>query len=183
MVLFGRSVTRSPVQCTHPKHGTGRTIGRNAGNPSPSAREPSSLRPQGPRCPEAEPATRNGRGLFLWLQSSRSAVVTGRRAARTAGNKPPMNPIASAHFRPVHSSSGVTRRWTASRPTEPASHRRRVVVVEEQPRPPNTHRPRRPRIRLAQCPARAESFPIPPGPAIERASADHELTAITQVTS
>ena len=33
------------------------------------------------------------------------------RAARTAGNRPPMKPIASAHLMPVHNSSGVTRNW------------------------------------------------------------------------
>src|SRR5579875_253058 len=43
--------------------------------------------------------------------SSRSAVVTGNRAARTAGNSPPTKPIASAHFKPFHTSSGVTRNW------------------------------------------------------------------------
>ena len=41
-------------------------------------------------------------------QSSRSAVVTGNLAARNAGNNPPMNPIASAHFNPLHTSAGDT---------------------------------------------------------------------------
>lgn len=41
-------------------------------------------------------------------QSSRNAVVTGTRAARNAGNNPPMNPMASAHLIPVHKSSGLT---------------------------------------------------------------------------
>src|SRR6185437_15936575 len=46
--------------------------------------------------------------------NSRNAVVTGKRAARTAGNRPPMKPIASAHLMPVHSSSGVTRNWNTT---------------------------------------------------------------------
>lgn len=41
-------------------------------------------------------------------QVSRSAVVIGNRAARSAGNRPPTRPMPSAHFRPVHSSSGDT---------------------------------------------------------------------------
>ena len=40
--------------------------------------------------------------------SSRNPTVTGSRAARTAGNKPPMKPMASAHWSPPHSSAGVT---------------------------------------------------------------------------
>jgi threonine aldolase len=40
--------------------------------------------------------------------SSRNPTVTGIRAARTAGNKPPMKPIASAQVSPLHSSSGDT---------------------------------------------------------------------------
>ena len=40
--------------------------------------------------------------------SSRNPTVTGIRAARTAGNKPPIKPIASAHVSPLHSSSGET---------------------------------------------------------------------------
>ena len=45
-------------------------------------------------------------------QDSRNAVVTGSRIARTAGNNPPMKPIASAHFRPAHISAGVT--WNSN---------------------------------------------------------------------
>jgi hypothetical protein len=40
--------------------------------------------------------------------SSRNPTVTGMRAARTAGNRPPMNPIANAHFSPFHSNKGET---------------------------------------------------------------------------
>ena len=40
--------------------------------------------------------------------NSRNAVVTGSRAARNAGKSPPMNPIASAHLRPFHTSAGDT---------------------------------------------------------------------------
>jgi hypothetical protein len=47
------------------EHETGRTIGRTKGNPLPSARRPSLLRPQGPPCPEAEPATRFWSRAFL----------------------------------------------------------------------------------------------------------------------
>ena len=41
-------------------------------------------------------------------QVSRNAVVIGKRAARSAGNRPPTRPMPSAHFSPVHSSSGDT---------------------------------------------------------------------------
>jgi hypothetical protein len=40
--------------------------------------------------------------------SSRKPTVTGMRAARTAGNKPPIKPIASAHVSPLHSKAGET---------------------------------------------------------------------------
>jgi lysyl endopeptidase len=40
--------------------------------------------------------------------SSRNPAVTGIRAARTAGNKPPTNPMASAHLSPPHSKAGET---------------------------------------------------------------------------
>lgn len=46
--------------------------------------------------------------------NSRNAVVTGNLAARTAGNRPPMKPIANAHLMPVHSNSGVTRNWNTT---------------------------------------------------------------------
>src|SRR5690348_6142479 len=46
--------------------------------------------------------------------NSRNAAVTGKRAARTAGNRPPTKPIASAHLMPVHNSSGVTRNWNTT---------------------------------------------------------------------
>ncbi len=41
-------------------------------------------------------------------QVSRRAVVIGSRAARNAGNRPPTRPMPSAHFSPLHSSSGET---------------------------------------------------------------------------
>jgi hypothetical protein len=40
--------------------------------------------------------------------SSRNPTVTGIRAARTAGNRPPTNPMASAHLSPPHSKAGET---------------------------------------------------------------------------
>jgi hypothetical protein len=40
--------------------------------------------------------------------SSRKPTVTGMRAARTAGNKPPIKPIASAHVSPLHNKAGET---------------------------------------------------------------------------
>jgi lysyl endopeptidase len=40
--------------------------------------------------------------------SSRNPTVTGIRAARTAGNKPPTKPMASAHLSPPHSKAGET---------------------------------------------------------------------------
>lgn len=40
--------------------------------------------------------------------SSRNPAVTGIRAARTAGNKPPTKPMASAHLSPPHSKAGET---------------------------------------------------------------------------
>ena len=46
--------------------------------------------------------------------AARSASVTGTRAARSAGNKPPMRPIPSAHFKPLHSSAGVTWNWNTT---------------------------------------------------------------------
>jgi len=54
-------------------------------------------------------------------QSSRNAVVTGNRAARSAGYKPPMKPIASAHLRPVHSTGGATLNSNVSWPVVPAA--------------------------------------------------------------
>ncbi len=53
--------------------------------------------------------------------SSRNAVVTGNRAARTAGNNPPTKPIASAHFKPCQSNSGDTLKAKVSCPTVPAA--------------------------------------------------------------
>ena len=47
-------------------------------------------------------------------QVARSAVVTGSRAARKAGNRPPTRPMPSAHFRPLHSSSGETLNWNTT---------------------------------------------------------------------
>jgi hypothetical protein len=41
----------------------------------------------------------------------RSAAVTGTRPARTAGNTPPMSPIASAHPMPISPSPGATSSW------------------------------------------------------------------------
>ena len=42
-------------------------LGGTQGTRHPVLQKPSSPRPQGLRCPEAEPATSNGRGLFLWV--------------------------------------------------------------------------------------------------------------------
>src|SRR5579875_109127 len=42
------------------------------------------------------------------LHVARSAVATGRRAARSAGSEPPMSPIASAHAMLMRSRCGVT---------------------------------------------------------------------------
>ncbi len=41
--------------------------------------------------------------------NSRSATVIGSRAARMAGNKPPMSPITAAQAMPRTSNAGVTR--------------------------------------------------------------------------
>ena len=46
--------------------------------------------------------------------SSRSATLTGTRAARSAGKMPPMKPMASAHFRPCTSSTGLTWNWNTT---------------------------------------------------------------------
>ena len=42
------------------------------------------------------------------IQAARSAVVTGTRAARSAGSSPPTRPIASAQAMPISASRGVT---------------------------------------------------------------------------
>src|ERR1051325_130502 len=44
-------------------------------------------------------------------QLGRRAVTPGVRAARSAGNKPPSNPIASAHSIPSTVSADVTDSW------------------------------------------------------------------------
>jgi len=44
-------------------------------------------------------------------QAARNASVTGRRAARNAGNSPPTSPMPSAHLSPFHSNSGDTLNW------------------------------------------------------------------------
>jgi hypothetical protein len=41
-------------------------------------------------------------------QTARSAVVTGTRAARSAGGRPPNSPIPKAHETPIAASEGVT---------------------------------------------------------------------------
>ena len=51
---------------------------------------------------------------------ARSASVTGSVAARSAGNRPPTKPIASAHFSPSHSSCGETRNSKLKLATPPA---------------------------------------------------------------
>src|SRR5690606_32747917 len=51
---------------------------------------------------------------------ARSASVTGSVAARNAGNRPPTKPIASAHFRPSHSSPAETRNSKLRLATPPA---------------------------------------------------------------
>ena len=43
--------------------------------------------------------------------AARRASVTGSRAARSAGNRPPTRPMPSAHLMPFHSSSGDTLNW------------------------------------------------------------------------
>jgi hypothetical protein len=40
--------------------------------------------------------------------SSRNAAAIGIRAARIAGNKPPINPMSAAHTMPRTSNAGVT---------------------------------------------------------------------------
>src|SRR5690606_22211430 len=60
-----------------------------------------------------EPGVRK-RGGLAFRHASRRAVVTGRRAARRAGNRPPTRPMPSAHFSPVHSSSGETLNWNTT---------------------------------------------------------------------
>lgn len=47
-------------------------------------------------------------------QLARNASVTGNRAARSAGNKPPIKPMPSAHFKPLHNSSGETLNWNTT---------------------------------------------------------------------
>ena len=47
-------------------------------------------------------------------QAARKASVTGSRAARSAGNRPPTRPMPSAHFSPFHSSSGETLNWNTT---------------------------------------------------------------------
>ena len=46
--------------------------------------------------------------------SPRKAVVIGKRAARTAGNNPPITPSTSAHVKPSCNSSGVTAKSNAT---------------------------------------------------------------------
>lgn len=46
--------------------------------------------------------------------SARKAVVIGSRAARSAGNSPPTRPMPSAHFSPLHNSSGDTLNWNTT---------------------------------------------------------------------
>src|SRR5258708_10486799 len=41
-------------------------------------------------------------------QTARSAVVTGTRAGRSAGSRPPNSPIPKAHATPIAASEGVT---------------------------------------------------------------------------
>ena len=43
-----------------------------------------------------------------------SASVTGSRAARIAGSKPPTAPMTNAHTKPCASSGGVTRKSKAT---------------------------------------------------------------------
>jgi len=50
-------------------------LGGTQGTRHPVLQKPSSPRPQGLRCPEAEPATSNGRGLFLWGRGWRTRSI------------------------------------------------------------------------------------------------------------
>jgi hypothetical protein len=61
---------------------------------------------------DADRVEKGKRGFSLY--SSRSAVATGRRAARIAGSRPPIRPIAKAIPVPRASSAGVTRKAKAT---------------------------------------------------------------------
>ena len=65
-------------------------------------------------------------------QAARNASVTGSRAARSAGNKPPTKPMPSAHFKPLHSSSGETLNWNTTW-LKFAPSVADAVAVEDQP--------------------------------------------------
>ena len=103
-----------------------------------SPRRPARRRPHRPEGLDTRRIGRAGRLARGRARARAIPSVTGRRAARNAGNKPPMKPIASAHFRPVHSSARrhLEREHDLA---EVRAQRRRRVVIEQQP----GHQPRR----------------------------------------
>ena len=48
------------------------------------------------------------------VQAARSAVVTGRRVARSAGSRPPIMPITIAMTKPRSTRGGVTLNWNTT---------------------------------------------------------------------
>ncbi len=60
--------------------------------------------------------SQSGEGGFATFadQVARNASVTGSRAARSAGNNPPIKPMPNAHFKPLHKSSGETLNWNTT---------------------------------------------------------------------
>ena len=98
--------------------GTRVGFSRNTQQPRKPVHHGCGLNPQGRESVSLKGPTVGGHGqLNRRDHDSRNAVVTGNRAARSAGNRPPMKPIASAHFRPVHSSAGETAKSNVSWPT------------------------------------------------------------------
>ena len=62
-------------------------LGGTQGTRHPVLQKPSSPRPQGLRCPEAEPATSNGRGLFLWARGDGPARYSAALRFSHGGNR------------------------------------------------------------------------------------------------
>ena len=83
-------------------------LGGTQGTRHPVLQKPSSPRPQGLRCPEAEPATSNGRGLFLWVRG-RGARPIQRLTAPIYSNTrgPAPRPLWAAD---IPQKAGSTRR-------------------------------------------------------------------------